>query len=325
MSKAGTISKLEALLSRIRTRAGEPRASAPAPVMRAVQAAPAAFVSPPAAVAPPPAATHAPPVAAPPVVAARPAVPAAPPPPAPVVRIAPPPAPEPPPVEAVEPKTLPPPPASNDLDFDAVDVDVSATTPLPAAAAPPPPSVPPLREPFDSGEQIAAAPSSAPPVPSLELPSIAADSDNGPAIEQVEVISEDEGSVGDEDEEIVEAPASSRRPVASTAEEHLADLAFGSEEPEAPHHTPPPKSGRLPAQPAIEFDADVTGVRSAVSPEHDVTQPPAQAVPPSVLTAQPMRARLGSVGEAPVADVIGEAQRFAPATFMALLDASLAL
>jgi hypothetical protein len=325
LSKAGTIAKLEALLSRIRTRTGEPRASAP--VTRAVQAAPAPVVSRAAAVAPPPAATPAPPIVAAPVVAARPAVPAAPPAPAPVVRIAPAPAPapEPPPEVEVEPKTLPPPAVSSELDF-AVDVDVSAATPPPAAAAPPgAPAVPPLREPFDSGEQIAAAPSVTSSVPSVEVPSIAADSDNGPSIEQVEALSEDEGAVGDEDEEIVEAPASSRRPVASPDEEHLADLAFGSEDPQAPHHTPPPKSGRLPAQPVVDFDADVTGVRSAVSPEHDVTQPSALEVPPPVLTAQPTRARLGSVPDAPVADVIGEAQRFAPATFMALLDASLSL
>ena len=51
-------------------------------------------------------------------------------------------------------------------------------------------------------------------------------------------------------DEIDETPASSRRPVAAPPEERLAELAFGSEEPQPARHTPPPKSGRLPAPPA---------------------------------------------------------------------------
>ncbi|HEX4448828.1 MAG TPA: hypothetical protein VH044_18930 [Polyangiaceae bacterium] len=347
MSKAGTLSKLEALLSRIRTRATEPRASvaalrtvvaaaAPAPAAAAhVAAAPvaqAATPAPPIALAPP----LAPPVAARPVVPASPAPPVAlapppaPPAPAPAPRIVQAPSPPPPAAALIEEKeetTVPPPPMSNDLDF-AVDVDVTSTTPQPVAAiqpdAVPSPATPPVRERLDSREQIALAPSVAPAAASFEVTSVerAADSDAGPSIEQVEVVSEDEG---DEDDEIVEAPASSRRPVASPSEEHLADLAFGSEDPQAPHHTPPPKSGRLPAQPVIEYDPDVTGVRSAIAPEDAATQASAQEAPQAVLVGQAARPRLGSTPDARVTDVIGEAQRFAPATFMALLDASLSL
>ena len=301
-----TISRLESLLSRIRTRAAEPRQAAQA----GVSASPAAFA--PVAVAPAVFAPAAPPAAAParawsPPVAAPPApVPA--PPPAPPVVVAPPvaraPISEAPPVELVEePTTLPPPaPVSSDLDF-AVDVDVTSATPEPASVAPAVQSVPPV-----------ATVSDAPGV--------------GPAIEQhVEMLADDEEFAGTEDEKIEEAPASSRRPVTSPPE-RLAELAFGAEEPESPRHTPP-KSGRLPAPPAVEFDADVTGVRAAatvsISHEDDATQPSAQGAAPSVLVAQVSRPDFAASAKAPVADVIGQAQRFAPATFLALLDASLSL
>lgn len=148
--------------------------------------------------------------------------------------------------------------------------------------------------------------------------------DAGPTIEQVEVLSDEEGIAGDEDEEIVEAPASSRRPVAAAPEQRLADLAFGAEEPQTPRHTPPPKSGRLPAPPAVEFDADVTGVRPAVSQDDDATQVSPQAAPPSALVAQAVRPDLSATSSR-VHDVIGDAQKFAPATFVELLDASLGL
>ena len=52
---------------------------------------------------------------------------------------------------------------------------------------------------------------------------------------------------------------------------------------------------------------------------------PLPSAPPSVLSAQPIRPNLESGPSVVVPDVIGEAQRFAPATFLALLDASLSL
>jgi hypothetical protein len=114
-------------------------------------------------------------------------------------------------------------------------------------------------------------------------------------------------------EEVEEAPLSSRRPVAPKPEERLADMAFGAEEPRPPRHTPPPESGRLPAAPTVEFDADVTGVREAT---------------PIVPRSRELVPEATHVELAPsdaVADLVGEAQRFAPGTFAALLDASLAL
>lgn len=114
-------------------------------------------------------------------------------------------------------------------------------------------------------------------------------------------------------EEVEEAPLSSRRPVAPQPEERLADMAFGTEEPRPPRHTPPPESGRLPAAPAVEFDGDVTGVREATP----IVSRPRELVPEAT------REELAPSDA--VADLVGEAQRFAPATFAALLDASLAL
>jgi hypothetical protein len=117
------------------------------------------------------------------------------------------------------------------------------------------------------------------------------------------------------EEDVEEAPASSRRPVAPEPEERLAEMAFGAEEPRPPRHTPPPESGRLPAAPVEEFDGDVTGVREASQA--------AEARRPRELVPQATHANLAP-SEA-VVDVIGEAQHFAPTTFVALLDASLAL
>jgi hypothetical protein len=118
-----------------------------------------------------------------------------------------------------------------------------------------------------------------------------------------------------EHEEEEPAPSSSRRPVGPEPAEKLAQMAFGDESSPA-LHTPPPESGRLPAAtPDLDFDADVTGVRDArKAPPHDVTL----ELVPEVTEAR-IEAR------ASVADVLGDAQRFAPATFGDLLDASLSL
>jgi hypothetical protein len=214
------------------------------------------------------------------------------------------------PPETIEATTLPPPPlveASSDADFE-VEVDVPLPTPEPAAAS---------EAGKDSGERLSAAP----PV-GLEPAAV----DVGPAIERVEVLSDEEG-VADEDDEVDETPASSRRPVMAPPEERLAELAFGSEEPQPARHTPPPKSGRLPAPPDGEFDPDVTGVRA--TPGLSVDEEAALLSPkppePSILSAQAVRADLASGANVRVPDVIGEAQAFAPATFLALLDASLSL
>ena len=297
MSKSVTVSRLESLLARIRGRAAEPRpAASSAPgVAHAVPAiAPPPAAPPPAA--PPPA--PAPPVAAP--VVARP-----------VQRV------EPPPtviIDQIEEATLPPPPMASD-DF-AVDVDVHVSTP-------PPPSMDAVpgsnREPSPSQERLSGAQAL-----STEPPAVMADvADEGPSLEHGESLADEDALAGEEKPE--EAPISSRRPVAPP-EERLAELAFGAGEPLPPRHTPPPKSGRLPAPPATEFDGDVTGVRDAVAlptAGADATRPAAQASRPGVLAPQAVRPNL--VSEPRVADVIGDAQAFAPSTFFELLDASLAL
>jgi hypothetical protein len=125
------------------------------------------------------------------------------------------------------------------------------------------------------------------------------------------------------EEEVPRAPASSRRPVALPPDEPIADMAFGADE-RPPRHTPPPESGRLPASPVEEFDADVTGVRAAPQAAQgdeiagDVVPPAAKLVP------EVTRAVLTSATEG-VTDVIGQAQSFAPSTFAAWLDATLGL
>lgn len=113
-------------------------------------------------------------------------------------------------------------------------------------------------------------------------------------------------------EDIEEAPVSSRRPVAPQPEERLAEMAFGAEEPQPPRHTPPPESGRLPAAPAVEFDGDITGVREAAKPAA-----PVEIVPEAtVADLQPSDT---------VADMVGQPRAIAPTTFVAALDASIAL
>jgi hypothetical protein len=217
--------------------------------------------------------------------------------------------------DQVEEATLPPPPMANDADF-AVDVDMPAMTP------PPPPMIAePIAdeahasEASQSQERLSVAPT-----PSTEPPADAPDA--GPSIEQGEVLADEEGLAGEEPEE---TPISSRRPVAPPPEERLAELAFGAGEPQPPRHTPPPKSGRLPAPPS-DFDADVTGVRDAVAiSTHDdePTQISTPTAKPAVLVPQAARPNLAA--SVRVADVIGDAQSFAPKTFLDLLDASLSL
>lgn len=126
------------------------------------------------------------------------------------------------------------------------------------------------------------------------------------------------------DDELAGPPSSSRRVIADEPEEQLSEMAFGAEDLPPPRHTPPPESGRLPAAPEVDLDADVTGVRHTaptVPPGGGATLAP--DIAPRSLTPQVTRASLGASQGA--ASVIGHAQSFAPKTFVELLDASLQL
>jgi hypothetical protein len=218
--------------------------------------------------------------------------------------------------------TLPPPaPASGDVEFD-VDVDVSPSAP------PEPMATPEVgHDPTASVERLSAAPIAEPELvaaASSEAEDEEDAEDEGPSIQSVELLGDHEGIAGDEDEAIEEAPASSRRPVTTPPAERLADLAFGADE-QPPRHTPPPKSGRLPAPPSAEFDPDVTGVRETSPSPLEPAPMPIQAAEPKKLVPEPARANLVSSADARVADLIGAAQSFDPATFLELLDASLSL
>ncbi len=298
MNKALTLSKLEALLSRIRTRSTEPRRS-PSPRVAAAPAgvAPAAPTVPVAAV-PAPAA-----LAAPTAVASV----------APVIREATIPVASPPPEAITDESTLPPPPPTlmgADQEF-AVEVDLSEATDDPLDAREASAEEHDSRGPFDSQERLAVAEST----PPQSLSSAEVE----PSVEPVEVLADDESLAAHEEDEVEEAPVSSRRAVVSPPEERLAQLAFGSDEPPQ-RHTPPPKSGPLLAPPMGEFEADTTGIRKTETISADDAS---LSLAPRVLVPQATRPNLAS--SANVVDVIGEAQAFEPATFIALLDASLAL
>jgi hypothetical protein len=226
---------------------------------------------------------------------------------------------------------------------------------LPARAAPPVVQAPPVPEPeieepeVETVEEPTLPP---PPMPRAPAEAVAAPEggDGGPDIVIGEATTSEEAlldEVSDSRERLVaappvdaaavaeledelagaeeaekEAPASSRRPVLPAPEEQLARLAFGAEEPPPAGRTPPPESGPLPAPPE-GFDADDTGVHKAVGlplKDEPVHTPVATALVPQVA-----RLQLAEGDGGAVADVIGEAQRFAPATFLALLDASLSL
>jgi hypothetical protein len=177
----------------------------------------------------------------------------------------------------------------------------------------------PSSEDHDSRERLVAAQPLAPEAATVEAaPRI---HESAPPIEVGELEVPAHELLPGELEGDEEPPVSSRRPVASEPEERLARMAFGAEEPPQPIHTPPPESGRLPAAPAAEFepDVDVTSVRNAtpILPRRGV-EPILQELVPEVIAPQL------AASEA-VADIVAEAQRFAPATFVELLDASLAM
>jgi hypothetical protein len=291
VSKSERIAKLESLLARVRARANEPRRR---PVALAAAPAPA------------PAPAPVPPVAWAPAVAPAPAVSLRRP--APPIEI-----------EEVDAETIPPPPSApaqvaettqveSVLTIEATDVESVLEADVTQDAGEPVIGVGAeevvVAESFGSRERLVAAA----PVPLEPVPAAVAE-----VLPPAELLEESPPELLAAVEEVEEAPASSRRPVAPEPEERLADMAFGAEEPSPPRHTPPPESGRLPAAPAVEFDGDVTGVRDA-SP-----------IPPRTRELVPESTRAELVPSDAVADVVGEAQRFAPSTFAALLDASLAL
>jgi hypothetical protein len=127
-----------------------------------------------------------------------------------------------------------------------------------------------------------------------------------------------ETEAGGDQEEPEPVPASSRRQVMMTEpEERLEQMAFGSTETPPPRHTPPPESGRMPAAPAVELEGGATGLREVVQ---SAAEPPPSVVQ---LAPQPTRATLDSRDD--IAEVLGQAEAFQPATFSALLDAAMAL
>lgn len=284
MTAGQTIAKLEALLARVRSRAGEPR---PFP-----RAAAAAISAPPADLArsasdepldldeesdqptlPPPPIVQAAP-AAPAPASARPRVPA--PSPAPALEL-------------------------------SVEIDVSVEEPAVALAEEAVPVHPPVSEASSSQERLVAV---EPLEPLAQEAQHALPAEVGePAIEVSRVSPQPAAQAAAPPpaaEEEEEPPVSSRRPLAPAPEERLAEMAFGTEEPRPPLHTPPPESGQLPAAPALEFADEDTGVRAAAPIAPETT-----------------RVELGGGGQ--VAAVHGSVQAFHPTSFAELLDASLSL
>jgi hypothetical protein len=221
--------------------------------------------------------------------------------------------------------TRPPPGGEPDVAdvADVIDVDVQEATAETVIGVPA--EEPPVPEAFESRERLVAAEPIAEIAPA-EPAAVAVPVEEAPqeVLAAVEVAPQE---LLASEEDVEDAPLSSRRPVAPQPEERIAEIAFGAEEPRPPRHTPPPESGRLPAAPVVEFDADVTGVHetpAAVAPHRAEPEPEAEMPRrASELAPETTTPELPS-GEG-VVDVVGEAQAFAPSTFVALLDASLAL
>jgi hypothetical protein len=195
--------------------------------------------------------------------------------------------------------TLPPPPIADVVQPAGLPLEIDVTveeTNVPALALDPP-----AAQSLESRERLVAALPGSEPLAEETSAEVEAraEMDVAPALQK-----------GGEEAVEEEPPVSSRRPVMPEPEERLAEMAFGAEEPSPPRHSPPPESGRLPAAAAASFDD--TDVTSA-----DVQPPTRDLVPEAIRGDVSANAR--------VVDVIGEAQRFAPSTFGALLDASLAL
>jgi hypothetical protein len=287
------IGKLEALLARVQRRAAEPRVVAVAAAVAEV--APAAHPVEDAIPAPAPvvevlrAAPPAPPVA---VHVAEPAEED---------------------LESTQQREVPSrkSPARTEAEI-VVEVEVQAATPDIVVAVPVEevPAPAPIPEATESRERLVAASpvvERSPSVPEMDIP-VAPAPEPEPAPEIVAQVIEEVADV----EEVEEAPISSRRPVAPEPEERLAEMAFGAAEPQPPRHTPPPESGRLPAAPEVEFEGDVTGVRSA-------------SKPPASVDIVPEATVANIAASDAVADIVGQPKPALPLTFVAALDASIAL
>jgi len=194
--------------------------------------------------------------------------------------------------------TIPPPPMVQVAQDQGLPVEVGLAVEERVARAPSRAPESPV-QPLESRERLVAAPQFEPAAPEIVADEAPRQVDGAPEIEQVR-----------EEEVDEEPPVSSRRPVMPEPEERLAEMAFGAEEPSLARHAPPPESGRLPAAPAAELAA-----AGGASTEAEV--PTRELVPEAIVGQLAASAR--------VADVIGEAQRFAPSSFAALLDASLGL
>jgi hypothetical protein len=190
--------------------------------------------------------------------------------------------------------TLPPPPVIDLVAQSGDIVEINATyREREVSVAPPVADSPAL--PLDSRERLVAAP------PALELvvEEVPPEPESAPEMERAP-----EERVDDE------PPVSSRRPVMPEPEQRIEEIAFGAEEPSPPRHSPPPESGRLLAAPVTQLEA-------AKDVPAD-TEPQARDLIPEAIVAD-------LSASTKVANVIGEAQRFAPTSFSELLEASLAL
>lgn len=226
------------------------------------------------------------------------------------------------PVSAARPITVPPPEAI-ELPDNTEAFELPTRPPPPGVAAPPdvevelPEPAIELRHevPAQSDERIAVAKPVEPLEEEIEV---------APAAVDVEVEVEES------------APVSSKRPLGPPPAEVLEKKAFGADEaPEPVIHAPPPESGKLPAVPeltpiveAADYDnQDITGVHH--TPPGDRRKARADdALAQSgehhtELVVEATHANV--VAKAPVADVVGQANAFKPATFGELLDASLKL
>jgi hypothetical protein len=208
--------------------------------------------------------------------------------------------------DSIELTTLPPPP-EDDVALEEAEIAVD---------------VEPPRAVQDRGADVALASRHATGTESVERLVAAEATTSAPTLEEGAATHADSSTMAPTgeapalpaEEEIPPSPISSRRPVALPAEEHLADMAFGAEEPQPPRHTPPPESGRLPAAPVEEFDPDVTGVRPAPAGEREAIPELVPEVTQPNLSAAIL-----------AADIQGQARALVPATFLELLDLSLGL
>jgi len=215
---------------------------------------------------------------------------------------------------------------------------VAAAAPPPAAITSPPPPVEPVVAKAAAPEPRTPAPASVEVAAKAASPSLAPDPnvdvdvevEEGMAEVDLDGLDDEEGgdaslsdsvadldvvaagaSADDDEEDELELPASSRRPIQIQAplEESFNDSASA-----APPHPVPPESGRqIAAPPVLDFEGDLSGVRSvAAADAAPHVELKADVTRPVVTTASP-------------AVFHGEVPAFHPATFGDLLDATLGL